>query len=179
MISLNMKTNRIIAILALTLAMGCSKEDTSGWYLDTSYSDLLVSYSEEVPVIVTQHPAHTVDVLQIFRSNRGKDSLDTVTGIRSKLLVYETRRREDILALFRAMKINTKERCDSPDGDFTFSVLAYDRALMRVGVVQYFPCKRIDLGWIQTPGSNSVSFSSETAKIMNKIIPPSIQRSAR
>ena len=174
-----MKTIRALAILTLTLAVGCSKEETSGWYLDPSYSVQLVTFSEEVPVIVTQDPASTVEVLQIFRSIRGqKNTLDTVTEIRSKLLVYETRRQADILSLFRATRIGTKDSCDSPRGDYTFSILAFDRSLMRVGVIQYFPCERLDLGWTQTPGSNSVYFSLETAKVINKMIPPSIIRKA-
>lgn len=168
----------LIAILVLTFSLGCEKEDTSGWYLDSSFSIQLVTFSEKIPIIVTQDPANAVEVVQIFRSKRGKDTLDTVTEIRSKELVYETRRQEDILSLFRATRIGTTERCGSPEGDFTFSILAFDRDLMRVAFIRYFPCQRHDLGWIQTPGSNSIYYSLETAKALNKIIPPSILRNA-
>jgi hypothetical protein len=48
--------------------------------------------------------------------------------------------------------------------------------LMRVGFVKYFPCKRNDLGWFQTWGINSLHFSSDLAKIMNKVVGSRIQR---
>ncbi len=170
------KTVRIIVITTLMFILGCTREDSSGWYLDSSFSVQLVTFSEEIPVILTQDPAKAVEVLQIFRSTRGKSDLDTVTEIRSNELVYETRNQRDILSLFRATRTGTKESCDSPKGDFTFSILAFDRDLMRVGYIRYFPCERNDLGWIQTPGSNSIYYSLETAKILNNIIPPSILR---
>ena len=173
--SLSMKTARI-CIWVLAFIVGCTKEDDSGWYLDSFFSVQLVTPIPEIPVIVTQDPANSVEVLQIFRSKRGEEAIYTVTEIRSKELVYETRRQEDILTLFRATRIETKETCNSPKGDFTFSILAFDHDLMRVGLIKYFPCERHDLGWFQTPGSNSVYFSAETAKIINNIIPASIQR---
>jgi hypothetical protein len=172
------KSIKIIAVfLTVALFLGCSKEDTSGWYLDSLFSVQLVTFNEENPVFVTNDPANGVQVLQIFRSERGKDSLDTVTEIRSKELVYETRRREDIVSFFRATRIGSKESC-SPQGKYVFSILAFDRDLMRVGFIKYFPCERDDIGWFQTYGSNSIYDSSETAKAIDKMIPPSIQRNA-
>jgi hypothetical protein len=173
-----MKTIRTLAILALTLAAACSKEDTSGWYLDPSFSLQLVTFNEKIPAFGMQDPADAVEVLQIFRSERDQDTLNTVTEIRSKLLVYETRRSEEIQSLFRATRIETKERCNSPQGDYVFSILAFDRDLMRVGYIKYFPCERDDVGWFTTYGSNSIYDSSETAKVINKMIPASIQRKA-
>src|SRR5215467_4109843 len=122
-----MKTISAMVVLCLMFLLGCSKQDTSGWYLDPSFSVELVRFNEEHPAFFMRDPADSVDVLQIFRSDRSKGAGYTVTEIRSQLLVYETRKREDILSLFRATRIETKERCSSIQGDYVFSILAFDR----------------------------------------------------
>ena len=174
-----MKTLKTVVVLALVFALGCSKDDPTGWYLDASFSVQLVTFNKENPVFVTQDPANAIEVLQIFRAERFKDTLDTVTDIRSKLLVYETRTPEDIRSLFRASRIQTQERCDSIRGDYEFVILGFDRDLMRVGYIKYYPCERDDNGWFTTWGSKSMYFSSELAKVINKIIPLGIQKKGR
>ncbi len=118
----------------------------------------------------------TVDALQIFRTPKGKEYIYTVNEIRSQELVYETTRPKDILALFRATRLISKDNCDITESDFVFFILAFDRDLMRVGFVKYFPCKRNGLGYYQKWKTNSIYFSSELANLMATIIPSSLQR---
>ena len=171
-----MKKLRATACLFVFFVCACSKEDRSGWFLDSSFAVQLITFSEEHPIINQEDPARAVEVLQIFRTPEGKDRLFTVNEIRSQELVYETNNSADILRFFRAVRTRTDERCTSTEAKFVFFILAFDRDLMRVGFLKYFPCKREDLGSFQTWGSNSLYFSLEFAKVMNKIIPPSLQR---
>ena len=174
-----MKKLKVILFLVVTFTLACSKEDPSGWYLDPHFSKQLISYWHERFGIPTKDdPAKPVDVLQIFRAPRDK-RIFTVNEIRTQQWVYETRDSLQIVALFRAARIESNERCDIAETDYEYFVLGFDRNLMRVGIVKYFPCEREDLGWFQTWGSNSAYFSSEFAKMMHKIIPPNLQKQGK
>jgi len=167
----------ILTSVSLWWVLGCSREDHSGWFLDTSFSlQLVSSWGKPAPVISQQDPATAVDALQIFRTPEEEESLSTLTEIRSQELVYETNNSADIIRFFRAARERTKERCASAGARFVFFILAFDRDLMRIGVLKYYPCTREDLGSFQTWGANSLYFSSEFSSMMNKMIPSSIQR---
>jgi hypothetical protein len=165
-----------VAILVLTSMFACSKQDRSGWFLDSSFTDLLVSFREDKPIITKDDPATAVDVLQIFRTPKGRDALFTVDEIRSQELDYETTNPKDILSLVRAARTVSKDTCEITESEFVFFILAFDRDLMRVAFIKFFPCRRDDLGYYQKWGTNSIYFSSELAKFMNKIVPPRLQR---
>lgn len=169
----------ILPAVLLCLVVGCSNGDSSGWYIDSGYSVALITFNEEHPVFRIKDPAATVEVIQIFRSDRGNEALTRVSAIRSKLLVYETRKRDEINSFFRATRIQSSERCAEVEGDYVFSILAFDPSLIRVGYIRYFPCRRPDIGWFMTYGSNSIYSSSETAKLINSIIPRSLQIKSR
>ncbi len=170
-----MKASKQLAILLLSLTLGCSSdEDKSGWFIDSSFTDRLVSHWEEHPIITQQDPSTSVDSLQIFRAPKGNQYIYTVNEIRSKDLIYETTKPEDILALFRATRAVVNDSCDSTEYDFVYFILAFDRDLMRVGFVKYFPCKRNGLGYYQKWKVNSIYFSSELANLIEKIVPPKL-----
>jgi hypothetical protein len=165
--------------VALLLPVACSKSDSSGWYMDPAFSDQLVSFNEANPAFVRQDPAIAVEVLQIFRSERKDDVFGSLSDLRAKLLVYETRNRDEIRSFFRATRILSDERCPDIQGDYVFSILAFDPSLIRLGYIKYYPCKRSDLGWFVTLASNSVYESSATAKVFNSIIPRSLQMKSK
>jgi hypothetical protein len=165
-----------ITFLALLFVSACSKADQSGWFLDASFSVQLITSWGNPVIISQQDPASTVDVLQIFRVPQQKTRLFTVDEIRSQQLVYETNNSPDIVQFFRATWHRTKEFCNR-EANFVFFILAFDRDLMRVGLLKYYPCTaEEDIGSFQTWGSNSAYISPEFAKMMNRIIPSSIQR---
>jgi hypothetical protein len=165
-------------VLALLLLSACSKEDRSGWFVDESFSVKLVTSWGNPPIINQQDPASTVDVLQIFRVPYDNARLFTVDEIRSQQLVYETDNSADIVQLFRAARHQTADHCDSAVTTFVLFILAFDRDLMRVGILKYYPCteKQSPLGTLQPWGSNSIWSSYEFAKTMNQMIPSSVQR---
>lgn len=173
-----MRNSTILAIGLLAIAIGCSKkEQASGWYLDASFSERLISFwDDQHPIITTGDPAKSVAALQIFRAVKGKHYLYTVDEIRSLDLVYETRKSEDIVSLFRATRNRSDKECNITEYDYVFFILAFDRDLMRVGFVKYFPCRRNDLGHFQIWGSNSLYFSSDLATALNKVISSGLQR---
>jgi hypothetical protein len=164
-------------LLAVLLLSACTKEDHSGWFMDESFSVKLIHSWGNPPIINQQDPASTVDVLQIFRVPYDKARLFTVDEIRSQELVYETNDSADIVQLFRAARNGTADHCDSAVTKFVLFVLAFDRDLMRVGILKYYPCaeKQDALGWFQPWGSNSIWSSYEFAKAMNQRIPPIVQ----
>ncbi|MBI4488906.1 MAG: hypothetical protein HY694_07450 [Deltaproteobacteria bacterium] len=162
----------VLVLLILAFAVACSKEGRSGWFLDPTFSLQLVSFSEFYTLRTKQDPADTVDVLQIFKANKGKDSLFNVDDIRSRAWVYETTRREDIAAFFRAARktLPSNIYCKISDSGVVYLVLAFDRDLMRVGYLKYYPCASEDLGYLTLYGTNSAYFSSDLAKIIGAIM---------
>jgi hypothetical protein len=163
--------------LVLPFLASCSKEDASGWYLDSGFTTRLTSYwDDKYPVVTQEDPAKSVDVLQIFQVSKGKEDLYALHQIRSQQLIYETTNPENILSLFRATRVRTEDSCDINEGNFVFFILAFDRDLLRVAFVKYFPCDREDLGWFQTWGSRSVYFSADLATLLHKILPLSLKR---
>jgi hypothetical protein len=172
-----MKKIITLAFLALFVGSACSEKDQSGWFLDASFSVQLITFWGAPLIVSQQDPASTVNVLQIFRVPQRKSRLFTVDEIRSQELMYETNNSPDIVAFFRATRHRIKEHCGSAQGRFVFFILAFDRDLMRVGLLKYYPCtEEEDMGWFQTWGSNSAYTSRDFAKMMNRLIPFSIQR---
>ncbi len=171
-----------VVLLSLVFAVGCSKQERSGWYLDPTFSLQLVSFSEFYTLRTNQDPAEAVDVLQIFKANKGKDALFSVEDIRSRAWVYETPRREDIIVFFRAARNvlpGNKIHCIPPDNGVVYLILAFDRDLMRVGYLKYYPCVGQDLGALIAYGTNSADFSSDFAKIMGAIMGTELHKPER
>ncbi len=172
---------RVLALLILALASACSKQEGSGWFLDPTYSHLLLNFSQFYALSTKQDAADTVDVLQMYKTKRGKDALFSVDEIRSSAWVYETTRREDIAAFFRAARneVPKDTRCDIFASDVVYLILAFDRDLMRVGYLKYYPCVGQDLGALMSYGTSSLYFSSDIAKIMSTIMGPELYKPER
>jgi hypothetical protein len=165
-------------ILAFTFA--CSKNERSEWYIDPGFSNHLLGFSRHYELRTKQIAADAVDVLQIFKTNQGRDQLSSVNEIRSREWVYETTRREDIAAFFGAVRniLPDSKRCNLPSSGVVYLILAFDRDLMRVGYLKYYPCAGYDLGALTAYGTSSLYFSSDIAKTMNTIIGVDLHASA-
>lgn len=177
-----MSNFRVFALFILAITIACSKQGGNGWLLDPVFSHQLVSFSEFYKARTKQDPVDTVDVLQIFKANKGQDSLFSIDEIKSRAWVYETTRREDITAFFRAARNEAAAdytRCP-PDGTgVVYLILAFDRDLMRAGYLKYYPCVGDGLGFLTLYGSNSAYFSSELARLMTSIMGDELQKPAR
>lgn len=166
-----------MAILLLVFAAACTREEPSGWYIDSAFTTRLVSFwDEQSPIITREDPATYIDALQIFRTSADTKGIFTINEIRSQQLIYETVNTSVIKKFFDAARRRTNERCEKVGADFRYYILAFDRQLLRVGLIKYFPCVQSDLGFYQRWGSNSAYFSSELSRIMKEVIPPRLEK---
>ncbi len=172
---------KILMLLLFVFLSGCSKHEEGQWYLDSTFSNHLLSFSELYRLRTKHDPMDAVDVLQIFKVDQGKAALTNVDKIRSHHWIYETSKREEIAVFLYAARNfvqDTKVGC-KPSNDVVYFILAFDRDLMRVGLLKYLPCTTDDMGALTSYGSESLYFSPDFAKIIGRIMGSELHKPER
>lgn len=165
-----LKKLKLVSLLLVgSCILSCTKGDST-WYVDVEYTEMLTSHwGPELKRTIPDDPARSVSVLQIFKAPKKQEAIFTVDEIRSQRLVFETRKQDDILPLFRAARIESPSECEHNEYESVYFILAFDRELLRVAIIKYFPCKNNTLGYFQRWRSKSVYYSAELAKLMSKL----------
>jgi hypothetical protein len=147
-------------------AIGCCKAP-SAWSIDRGYSSALLAIGQNYTVKTGQDAAMTVDAIQLFGPSDPNAHYETVEEIRALGFMFESTDRDMILRLFASIRDRIGEPdCGKGPKEVSLYILAYDRDLMRVGVLKYYDCEGGAFGAVTAYGSGSAIFSSSVRKFL-------------
>jgi hypothetical protein len=146
-----------IALLAV-ICLSCGERGS--WFLDGQYSRHLLGSAEAYGLLTNQDPSETVDALQIYRTPSTGAALFEVDDIRETEWLYESSDPLLIRRFFQAARDSADAgECNPARSAEVIHVLAFDRDLMRVGYLRYYPCPEQGLGASSPFGTTSLYFS--------------------
>lgn len=166
-----MKKNKSIIVLFLICLMSCMEWDSSIWDLDENYSVNLILGDPRLETLDTK-ASDPVDVVQIYRVDKeSKDKILPLNILRYKQLIYEFREKDDIrrfIELSREIIRPPIEGCSYRDvkDNAVYHIIAYDRVLMRIGYIRYYPCnvKGVAYGILVPSGNEGIFDNVELIK---------------
>lgn len=161
-----MNRNIVLYWLAILLVViGCESESPE-WFLDESYSSHLLGSSRFYQLRTGLDSAASIDTVQIFRTDLEHAAMTDLQEIRSQQWVYETSDGEWIESLFLSAREDLSESCVVTKSKHVLHILAFDRDLMRVGYLKYYPCPDAVLGALAPYGTSSLYFSRGAARTL-------------
>ena len=162
---------RIMTVLMMLGFITCTQYD-SGWKTDSRYSWYLTISSSNYYRLTGTKSSDTVDVIQVYVTDKTDDPFLPLDVLWSKQLVYESREKRFIDRFFIAAQSETEvDGCHWNLSDVVFHVIAYDKMLMRVGYFHYYPCTidEVQYGTIRPIDDPGIYYTAELPKIFEEI----------
>ena len=162
--------SRLVVAVLIALVQGCgSSGNTDAWLVDEEFSSRLMR-----PTLVNgemlESSAHfTVDSIQVYKIEGSMRHLDSVAQVRRHRWIWESSNPTEVATFFAAAldEVAPPEDCVVTQADEKYVILAYDRDLMRVGLISYFACPSGE-GALDPYGSPGVTFSSALAPLVQR-----------